>query len=101
MVNTIKSGLSSAFSAATHFVQPITSALNRAVIDPVSSVIKHATTAPGMPAFPDPQLPAAAASSPTAKPQSKGIQSSFLSGVAGSSLNQGGGSSTGKSLLGQ
>ena len=52
---------------------------------------------PAAPALPPP------ATQPTAKPGSKGQQSSFLSGVAGSSLagaNQGQGA-TGKTLLGQ
>lgn len=100
MVSPLKSALSSTLSAAGHFVSPIVNTLNRAVVDPVTSVINHAISAPSIPPFPTPQLPAAGATSPTAKPQTKGIQSSFLSGVAGTGLNQSG-TQTGKSLLGQ
>lgn len=53
------------------------------------------------PAAPPPPL--TPAQTPNPKPQSKGIQQSFLSGVAGSALSGGaqGGGGGGKTLLGQ
>lgn len=58
---------------------------------------------PGTPTLPNiPAPPATSPSqSPGTKPGKKGMQQSFLSGVAGSALAPSGGSSTGKTLLGQ
>ena len=50
------------------------------------------------PAIPDPALPPPAQLPSGNKPGKKGMQSSFLSGVAGGAAQQG--SATGKSLLG-
>ena len=60
-------------------------------------------TTPATPSIniPAPPAPIAPATSPNAKPAKKGMQSSFLSGVAGAGLTPGAGSSTGKTLLGQ
>lgn len=89
MVSPIKSG----FSAAEGAFQPLTSALGRAFTPPGPTPIAPPTA----PALPPPS------SQPTAKPGSKGMQQSFLSGVAGSTLAGSGslqGATTGKSLLG-
>ena len=60
------------------------------------------TTTPANLAIPDVPAPLPPANVPSAKPAKKGMQSSFLSGVAASGLTgqQGGGGATGKSLLG-
>lgn len=95
MVSPLKSVAGGVEKAAGNFVQPLVSTLNRAVVNPVSSFL----SGPGIPAPPDMPAPA---TQPTAKPGKKGIQSSFLSGVAGQGLSgQSGGGGTGKSLLGQ
>ena len=61
---------------------------------------KATPTAPGINIPVPPAL--TPASSPNAKPGKKGMQQSFLSGVAGSALQgSGAGASTGKTLLGQ
>ena len=61
---------------------------------------KATPTAPGINIPVPPAL--TPAQSPTAKPGRKGMQQSFLSGVAGAGLQgQGAGGSTGKTLLGQ
>lgn len=67
---------------------------------PVLKALGRAFTLPGGggPAIPPPIPPAL---TPTAKPQKKSQQQSFLSGVASAALpGGGGGSQTGKSLLG-
>lgn len=68
-------------------------------IDTASSILGRAFTPPGIgsPAVPPPLPPAQA---PSAKPQKKGMQQSFLSGVAASGLASQGGGQTGKTLLG-
>jgi hypothetical protein len=90
MVNPIK--------AAGRLVEPITSTLG--------SFIGHATSMPGSgapaPTVTAPPPLAPDATTPTAKANKKGIQQSFLSGVAASGLSgaASGGSSGGKTLLG-
>lgn len=78
------------------------------MVSPLSSAVSHAFTLPGSttaPAAPVVPPPLPAAQQPAAKPGSKGMQSSFLSGVAGSGAAFGagvtGGGQTGKTLLGQ
>lgn len=69
-------------------------------LDTASSILGRAFTPPGIgsPAIPPPLPPA---QTPSAKPQRKSQQQSFLSGVAAAGLpGGGGGSQTGKSLLG-
>ncbi len=57
---------------------------------------------PGAPSVNIPVPPSLTpAQSPTAKPGKKGMQQSFLSGVAGGGLTPGAGGTTGKTLLGQ
>ena len=77
-----------------------------AFTQPLTSAVGRAFTLPGGPGAPNinvptPPAPIAPASTPTAKPAKKGMQSSFLSGVAGAGLTPGAGSQTGKTLLGQ
>ena len=70
--------------------------------DTASSILGRAFTPPGSgnPAPAPPPLPPPA-QSPTAKPQKKGMQQSFLSGVAAAALpGAAGGGQTGKTLLG-
>ena len=81
-------------------IKQITHALSNP-FDTVSSLLGNAFSKatpnpPGAPALPPP------AQSPTAKPVKKGMQQSFLSGVAAAALpgSGGGGAATGKSLLG-
>lgn len=93
--NVVGSAVSSVGTAATHAIAPITSALTRAVTLPgqgaqsPSITIDPTVSQPG-------QLP-------KSKPSGRGVQSSFLSGIAGGAGATGlagGGSQTGKSLLG-
>lgn len=86
--------VSSAGSAFSSFIAPIT------------KVVDRATTIPGQGGntptnIPDPALPSPA-QQPTAKPGRKGMQQSFMSGVAASGLpGQGQSGKQGKTLLGQ
>jgi hypothetical protein len=82
-------------------VNPI-KAVGRA-IDPVLTAVTRAVTIPGTnQTAPTPTVPdqAPAATTPTAKPAKKGIQQSFLSGVAASNLSGQAGGTSGKTLLG-
>ena len=80
-------------------IKAITHAMSNP-LDTISSVLGRAFTPPGGPGIPDPSLPAPS-TSPTAKPARKGMQQSFLSGVAGSTAQAAGSAAVGKTLLGQ
>lgn len=95
MVSPLKAG-------ATDLVNAVGRVANPAV-QGAATTINRATTLPGAPTPPGiPPLPPAE-SQPTSKPARKGMQQSFLSGVASGAL--GGGAqqsgSGGKTLLGQ
>lgn len=91
MVSPIKSAIGASESAFSSFTAPLTKAVTRAFTMPGTG------QAPS--GIPDPQLPAPA-TLPSAKPAKKGMQQSFLSGVAASGLASQSGSGTGKTLLG-
>ena len=80
-------------------VSPI-KALTHAMSNPIDTATSFLGNAfsKATPAIPDPQLPPPAQLPAGNKPGKKGMQSSFLSGVAGGAAQQG--SATGKSLLG-
>lgn len=106
--NAINSVVGAAGTAATHAIAPLSSALSRGVIDPTLKAFDRGTTmsgsANGAQSISIDNTTSTPGKLPTSKPSGRGIQSSFLSGVAGGAGATGiggGGSATGKSLLGQ
>lgn len=105
--NAINSVVGMAGTAATHAIAPLSSALSRGVIDPTMKAIDRGTTmsgaANGAPNINIDTTTSQPGKLPASKPSGRGVQSSFLSGVAGGAAAtglRGGGSSSGKSLLG-
>ena len=99
-IDAVGSAVSSVATFATHAIAPLQSALTRSVT-PSGSGADRSPHLPGA----DPTV-SQPAKLPSSKPSSRGIQSSFLSGVAGGAGATGLGGASGfaqggKSLLGQ
>lgn len=110
--NAFNSAVQATSTFISHATQPLQSTFSRAVIDPIAKATTRAVTPPGTGADRSVGVnidngQTTPARLPTSKPANRGMQSSFLSGVAGGAAATGlpgsGGSSagSGKSLLGQ